>query len=51
LLHALLQAIDAALALCALARQQVTLSILHDLLSLLDALLTLLRTRFDLLLS
>ncbi|XSC47987.1 hypothetical protein ACF1BQ_023430 [Bradyrhizobium sp. RDT10] len=50
LLHALLQAIDAALALCALARQHVTLPFLHHLLSLLDALLTLLRARFDLLL-
>ncbi|WP_245310742.1 hypothetical protein, partial [Bradyrhizobium valentinum] len=51
LLHALLQAIDAALPLCALARQRLALPFLHNLLSLLDALLTLLRTRFDLLLS
>jgi hypothetical protein len=51
LLHTLLQAIDAGLPLCALARQCVTLTLLHDLLPLLDALLTLLRTRFDLFLS
>jgi hypothetical protein len=51
LLHALLQAIDAGLSLCALARQHATLPLLHDLLSLLDVLLTLLRTRFDLFLS
>jgi hypothetical protein len=51
LLHALLQAIDPALALGTLARNHLTLPLLHDLLSLLDPLLTLLRTRFDLLLS
>jgi len=51
LLHALLQAIDAGLPICALARQHVALPLLHDVLSLLDTLLTLLRTRFDLFLS
>jgi hypothetical protein len=51
LLYALLQAIDAVLALSALARQHVTLSLLHNLLALLDALLALLRTRFGLFLS
>ena len=51
LLYALLEAIDAGLPLCALARQHVALPLLHYLLSLLDTLLTLLRTRFDLFLS
>jgi hypothetical protein len=51
LLHALLQAIDAGLPLCALARQHATLPLLHNLLSLLKALLTLLRACFDLFLS
>ena len=51
LLRALLQAIDAALPLCALARKHFTLPPLHSLLPLLDTLLTLLRTRFDLFLS
>jgi hypothetical protein len=51
LLHALLQAIDAGLPLCALARQHVALPLLHDVLSPLDTLLMLLRTRFDLLVS
>jgi hypothetical protein len=50
LLYTLLQAIDAALALCALARKRRTLPLLDNLLSLLDALLALLRTRCDLLL-
>jgi len=48
LLYALLQAIDAVLALCALARQRLALPFLPNLLSLLDALLTLRRTRFGL---
>ncbi|WP_235983318.1 hypothetical protein [Bradyrhizobium australiense] len=48
LLDALLQAIDAALTIRALARQHVALPLLHDLPPLLDALLALLRTRFDL---
>ena len=51
LLHALLHAIDAVLTLCALARQHVTLPLLYNLLSLLDALLTPRRPRFDLFLS
>ncbi|WP_236843182.1 hypothetical protein [Bradyrhizobium icense] len=58
LLHTLLQAIDAALPLRALARQHVTLSLLHGLPPLLDTLLALLhtlfallRTRFDLFVS
>jgi hypothetical protein len=51
LLHALLQAIDAGLPFRALPRQHVTLPLLHDLPSLLDVLLTLLRACFDLFLS
>jgi hypothetical protein len=51
LLHALLQMIDAALPRGALARQHVAPPILHHLCPLLDALLTLLRPRFDLFLS
>ena len=50
LLHSLLQAIDTALSLCALARKHLALPLLNNLLSLQDALLTLLHTRFDLLL-
>ncbi|WP_239629844.1 hypothetical protein [Bradyrhizobium sp. I71] len=48
LLNALLQAIDAGLALRRLARQRLALSLLHHLLALLDLLLMLLRTLFDL---
>ncbi|WP_454649505.1 hypothetical protein [Bradyrhizobium liaoningense] len=48
LLNALLQAIDAGLALRCLARQRLALSLLHHLLALLDLMLTLLRTLFDL---
>jgi hypothetical protein len=51
LLHPLLHAIYTVLTLCALARQHVTLPLLYNLLSLLDALLTLRRPRFDLSLS
>jgi hypothetical protein len=51
LLHTLLQAVDAVLPLGVLARKHLALPFLHDLLSLLDTLLTLLRARFDLLLS
>jgi hypothetical protein len=51
LLHALLQPIDAGLAIRALARQRLALPLLHDLLSLLDALITRLRARLDLFLS
>ncbi|WP_334376654.1 hypothetical protein [Bradyrhizobium sp. AZCC 1719] len=49
LLDALLQAIDAALPLRALTRQHIALALLYHLLPLLEALLALLRTRFDLL--
>jgi hypothetical protein len=51
LLHALLQAINPGLTLGTLARQRRALPLLHQLLSLLDALLTRLRTRLDLFLS
>jgi hypothetical protein len=47
LLDALLHAIDAVLSLRALARKHLALPLLHNLLSLLDVLLTLLRTLFD----
>ncbi|BBZ93442.1 hypothetical protein BDS110ZK25_10570 [Bradyrhizobium diazoefficiens] len=49
LLHALLQAIDAGLALGGLARQHLALPLLHHLLALLDLLLMLLRALVDLL--
>ncbi|HET7124010.1 MAG TPA: hypothetical protein VFI51_07830 [Bradyrhizobium sp.] len=51
LLHTLLQAIDAFLALRALARKRVALPLLHGMLLLLLTLLTLLRALFDPLLS
>ncbi|MCP3372106.1 hypothetical protein [Bradyrhizobium cajani] len=44
LLHALLEAIDAGLALRRLARQHLALPLLHHLLALVDALLALLGT-------
>jgi len=47
LLHALLQAIDAALALRGLARKRLALPLLHHLLALLDDLLMLLRALLD----
>ncbi|WP_334536399.1 hypothetical protein [Bradyrhizobium sp. AZCC 2230] len=49
LLHALLEPIDAGLALRRLARQHFALPLLHHLLALLDLLLMLLRTLVDLL--
>ncbi|WP_249149274.1 hypothetical protein [Bradyrhizobium manausense] len=49
LLHALLEPIDAGLALCRLARQDLALPLLHHLLVLLDLLLMLLRALFNLL--
>ncbi|WP_246755574.1 hypothetical protein [Bradyrhizobium neotropicale] len=51
LLHALLEAVDAALPIRGLTRKRLALPVLHDLLLLLDALLALLRALFDLLLS